>query len=62
MPRPCRLGLWSSHRTGGRQPFYIEELLNYLRDREIDPQNSQALAALDLPSSLHSLVLTRIDN
>ena len=43
-------------------PFYIEELLNYLRDREIDPQNSEALAALDLPSSLHSLVLTRIDH
>jgi adenylate cyclase len=42
-------------------PFYIEELLNYLRDRAIDPQNSQALASLDLPSSLHSLVLTRIE-
>ena len=43
-------------------PFYIEELLNYLRDRAIDPQDRQVLAALDLPASLHSLILTRIDH
>jgi adenylate cyclase len=42
-------------------PFYVEELLNYLHDRGIDPRNSAALAALDLPASLHSLVLSRID-
>ena len=42
-------------------PFYVEELLNYLHDRGIDPRNSTALAALDLPTSLHSLVLSRID-
>lgn len=42
-------------------PFYVEELLNYLHDRGIDPRRSAALAALDLPSSLHSLVLSRID-
>jgi predicted ATPase len=42
-------------------PFYIEELLNYLRDRNIDPQNAEALARLDLPASLHSLILSRID-
>ncbi len=42
-------------------PFYIEELLNYLHDRGIDPQDSQALEKLDLPDSLHSLVLSRID-
>ena len=42
-------------------PFYIEELLNYLRDRDIDPQNPQELEQLDLPTSLHSLILTRID-
>ncbi len=42
-------------------PFYVEELLNYLHDRGIDPRNSAALAALDLPTSLHSLVLSRID-
>ncbi len=42
-------------------PFYIEELLNYLQDRGIDPQDSQALEQLDLPTSLHSLILARID-
>lgn len=42
-------------------PFYIEELLNYLRDQGIDPHDSQALAQLDLPTSLHSLILSRID-
>src|SRR5262249_23590042 len=41
--------------------FYVEELLNYLRDRGIDPQDSAATAALDLPSSLHTLILSRID-
>jgi class 3 adenylate cyclase/tetratricopeptide (TPR) repeat protein len=42
-------------------PFYIEELLNYLHDRAIDPHDVMALAALELPASLHSLVLSRID-
>ncbi len=42
-------------------PFYIEEVLNYLKDHEIPPDDDQALAKLELPSSLHSLVLTRID-
>jgi class 3 adenylate cyclase/tetratricopeptide (TPR) repeat protein len=42
-------------------PYYIEELLNFLRDRGIDPTDTQALAQLDLPSSLYSLVLSRID-
>jgi predicted ATPase/class 3 adenylate cyclase len=42
-------------------PFYIEELLNYLRDRNIDPNDQATLAQLDLPASLHSLILSRID-
>jgi predicted ATPase len=42
-------------------PFYVEELLNYLQDRGIDPHNIDALSALDLPNSLHSLILSRID-
>ena len=49
-----------SARASGN-PFYIEELLNLLRDRGIDPKDSQALAEIDLPSSLYSLILTRID-
>jgi len=42
-------------------PFYIEELLNYLHDRNIDPQQPEALAQIDLPDSLYSLILSRID-
>ncbi|MFN8472310.1 MAG: tetratricopeptide repeat protein [Anaerolineae bacterium] len=42
-------------------PFYIEELINYLNDKGIEPSDVQGLAALDLPTSLHSLILSRID-
>ncbi len=49
-----------TERAGGN-PFYVEELLNYLKDRQIDPGDSRALAQLDLPTSLHSLILSRID-
>jgi class 3 adenylate cyclase/tetratricopeptide (TPR) repeat protein len=42
-------------------PFYLEELLNYLRDRGLDPRDSAALEKIELPDSLHTLVLSRID-
>jgi class 3 adenylate cyclase/tetratricopeptide (TPR) repeat protein len=42
-------------------PFYIEELLNYLHDRGLDPRQPASLRALDWPVSLRSLVLSRID-
>lgn len=42
-------------------PFYVEELLNHLHDRGIDPRLADAASALDMPASLHSLVLSRID-
>lgn len=42
-------------------PFYIEELLNYLQDMDIDLQDTVALEAVDLPSSIYALVLSRID-
>jgi predicted ATPase len=42
-------------------PFYIEELLNYLKDRGLQPQNAQALERLNLPASLQSLILSRLD-
>ena len=42
-------------------PFYIEELLNYLHDRDIDPQHLDAFDQIDLPTSLYSLILSRID-
>jgi len=42
-------------------PFYVEQLLNYLHDRGLDPHQLKSLEQLDLPASLHSLVLSRID-
>ena len=42
-------------------PFYVEELLNYLEDRGIDPRQSESVEQLELPPSLHSLILARID-
>lgn len=42
-------------------PFYVEELINYLHDRGTDLKNDSALLNLELPTSLHSLILSRID-
>jgi adenylate cyclase len=42
-------------------PLYAQELLAYLRDRGLDPRQASALAALEWPDSLHSLMLSRID-
>lgn len=42
-------------------PFYLEELLNYLRDRGLDPREPSALEKIELPDSLHTLILSRID-
>ncbi|MGA3362227.1 MAG: tetratricopeptide repeat protein [Solirubrobacteraceae bacterium] len=42
-------------------PFYAEELINYVHDQGVDASDESALRALALPESLHSLVLGRID-
>jgi adenylate cyclase len=42
-------------------PFYVEELLNYLKDRGFGPGDSTSLDEIELPNSLHSLILSRID-
>ncbi|MDX6471005.1 MAG: hypothetical protein QOF75_2808, partial [Gaiellaceae bacterium] len=42
-------------------PFYIEELLNYIGTQGIGLDDRAALRALELPESLHTLVLSRID-
>jgi predicted ATPase len=39
-------------------PFYLEELLNYLHDRSIDPSE---IGRIELPDSLHTLILSRVD-
>lgn len=42
-------------------PFYTEELLNYMHDRGVDPYDPEAITALALPDTVHRLVLARID-
>lgn len=42
-------------------PFYVEELLNYLHDRGVDPRDPTAVRQIELPTSIHSLILSRID-
>jgi predicted ATPase len=39
-------------------PFYLEELLNYVRDRGLGPAD---IENVELPDSLHALILSRID-
>ena len=43
-------------------PFYVEELLNFLDDRGLDLRKRNALANIALPDSLYSLILGRIDH
>lgn len=42
-------------------PFFVEELLNYLHARGLAPRSVAELEGLDLPEGLYSLVLSRID-
>ena len=42
-------------------PFYIEELLNYVHAHCIDPFDPQAVASLELPNSVYTLILSRVD-
>jgi predicted ATPase/class 3 adenylate cyclase len=57
---PSGLGERITARAQGN-PFYIEELVNYLQMQGFDLHDSEALERLDLPASLHSLILSRID-
>ena len=43
-------------------PFYIEELISFIASQGVDPTDSEAVRHLELPDSLHSLVLSRIDS
>jgi predicted ATPase/class 3 adenylate cyclase len=49
-----------TERAGGN-PFYIEELISFVASRGVDPESESSLRSLELPESLHSLVLSRID-
>jgi adenylate cyclase len=47
-------------RAGGN-PFYIDELVNYLQDQGVDLYDTAVLDQMDLPGSVHSLILSRMD-
>jgi adenylate cyclase len=47
-------------RAGGN-PFYLEEVINYLQHRGISPAETKTFERLELPASLASLILARID-
>jgi class 3 adenylate cyclase/tetratricopeptide (TPR) repeat protein len=57
---PAALVALITRRAQGN-PFYIEELLNYLRSQDVDPEDETRLRDMQLPDSLHSLILGRID-
>lgn len=42
-------------------PFYIDEIVNLLRDKGIDLRNRGSLGEFELPDSLQSLIISRID-
>ncbi len=42
-------------------PFYVEELLNFIVTHRIDTADDAAVGTVQLPESLHQLVLSRID-
>ena len=58
-PPAALVGLVTAKAQGN--PFYIEELLDYIRGQGVDLRDAAALERLQLPGSLHSLVLGRID-
>ncbi len=49
-----------TERTGGN-PFFIEEVMNWMHHQKIDINSDDALKAEELPVSLYSLVLSRMD-
>ncbi|NNJ09498.1 tetratricopeptide repeat protein [Chloroflexales bacterium ZM16-3] len=42
-------------------PFYIDQMINYIQDQGISPADSHALEMVRLPDSLRSLIISRID-
>jgi class 3 adenylate cyclase/tetratricopeptide (TPR) repeat protein len=46
---------------GEGNPLYLEELASFAFDRGLDPRDAGAVAALELPGSLHGLLTARLD-
>ncbi len=49
------------HERSGGNALYVEELVTYLAERGVDLNDPDAMRAIELPESLHRLVLSRID-
>lgn len=47
-------------RTGGN-PFFIEEVMNWICHQNVTTLSEEVLDSVELPTSLHSLVLSRMD-
>ena len=45
----------------GGNPFFVDEMINLIHDRGIDPADIHALETFILPDSLNSLIISRID-
>src|SRR5581483_10783137 len=60
-PVPAPLIAQITQRAQGN-PFYIEELLNYMHDRGLNLRDPVAYERADLPNSLYRLILSRIDH
>jgi class 3 adenylate cyclase/tetratricopeptide (TPR) repeat protein len=58
-PPPALVEIVTARSQGN--PFYVEELLNYVQGQGVDLADEAALRALQLPESLHSLILSRVD-
>ena len=53
------VGLVAARSEGN--PFYVEELLNFIVSSGVDASDPAAIETVRLPESLHTLVLSRID-
>lgn len=42
-------------------PYYLEEMLNYIYEQTPDLADETALAALKMPDNLHNLIISRLD-
>ena len=59
-PPPAEVVATLTSRVQGN-PFYLEELVTYLAEQGIQPQEAAGLATIEWPATLHSLVLSRLD-
>ncbi|MEM8861684.1 MAG: tetratricopeptide repeat protein, partial [Chloroflexota bacterium] len=57
---PKKLVSLVMNKSGGN-PFFIEEILNFIKDLKVDVKDESSLESLDLPDTIYSLILSRVD-